>query len=125
MSLTHPVSDIAAVVERYFQALHECDLAKFDEVFHPTCSLFDAMDGRFTAMPIAEYRDIIAKRTSPASVGQRREDSLISVDLLSSDVGVAKVRLRIHDKVFADHLNLVRVEGHFMIVAKLWHDETA
>lgn len=125
MTLTHPVSDIAAVVERYFQALHECDLAKFDEVFHPTCSLFDAMDGQFTAMPIADYRAIIAKRTSPASVDQRREDALISVDLLSPDVGVAKVRLRIHDKVFADHLNLVRVEGRFMIVAKLWHDETA
>ena len=125
MTSPHPVSDIAAVVERYFQALHECDLAKFDEVFHPSCSLFDAMDERFTAMPIADYRDVIAKRTSPASVGQRREDTLISVDLLSPDAGVAKVRLRIHDKVFADHLNLVRVDGRFRIVAKVWHDETA
>lgn len=116
------VESISQAVELYFQALHECDLAKFDQVFHPWSSLFDSTTGIFTAMPVAEYREVILNRRSPKSAGQAREDQLISIDLLSSDAGVAKVQLRIHDKVFVDHLNFARVDGRFMIAAKIWHE---
>jgi len=116
------IEQISQAVELYFQALHACDLAQFDQVFHPSSSLFDSTDGVFTAMPVAEYRQIIAQRRSPKSAGQAREDQLISIDLLSVDAGVAKVQLRIHDKVFVDHLNFARVNGRFMIAAKIWHE---
>ena len=119
------IQSVTQAVQLYFDALYECNLAKFDAVFHPTSSLFDASEGRFTAMPIADYRAIIAKRTPPRSTGQARADELISLDLLCEDAAAAKVRLRIHDKVFVDHLNWVRVDGRFMIVAKVWHDDTA
>ena len=108
----------------YFQALHECNLEKFDKVFHPSCSLFDTDDGALTIVPIAGYREVIAKRTSPMSVGKARDDELISADFLSADTAVTKVRLRIHDKVFIDHLNWAYSDGRFVIVAKLWHDIT-
>ena len=48
-----PLPAMLAAVELYFQALHECDLGKFDQVFHPAASLFDSLDGRVTAMPVA------------------------------------------------------------------------
>ena len=113
---------ISQAVDLYFQALHECDLVKFDRVFHPSASLFDSTSGVFTAMPIAEYRQVIAQRRSPESAGQERDDQLISIDLLSADAGIAKVQLRIHDNVFVDHLSLVCIDGKFMIVAKVWHE---
>ncbi|WP_316679628.1 nuclear transport factor 2 family protein, partial [Ralstonia chuxiongensis] len=116
---------LITAVNTYFDALYECDLPKFDQVFHQSCSLFDASNGIFTAMPIPNYREIIAHRKSPKSAGQQREDRLISIDFLSPDSAVVKVRLRIHDKVFVDHLNFMRVDQRFMIVAKLWHDATS
>jgi hypothetical protein len=79
-------------------------------------------DGKLTVVPIADYREVIAERVSPMSRGQRRDDALISADFLSTDIAVTKVRLRIHDKVFIDHLNWAYVNGSFVIVAKLWHD---
>lgn len=121
------IDKMPALVEAndlYFQALHECDLQKFDRVFHPGCSLFDKDESALGIVPIADYRGVIATRVSPKSVGQPREDELISVDFLSSDMAVTKVRLRIHDKVFVDHLNWAYVNGSFVIVAKLWHDIT-
>jgi len=118
----HSIESISQAVELYFQALHECDLAKFDQVFHPSSSLFDSSNVVFTAMPVAEYRKVISQRPSPRGAGQAREDQLISIDLLSADAGVAKVQLRIHDKVFVDHLNFARVDGRFMIAAKIWHE---
>lgn len=116
--------ELSEAVELYFQALYECNLQKFDQVFHPSCSLFDSTNGILTVMPIAEYRKVIEKRPSPAKAGQPRDDELIFVDFLSPDAAVVKVRLRIHKKIFIDHLNFARVDGKFRIVAKVWHDIT-
>ena len=113
---------LSEAVELYFQALHECNLEKFDQVFHPSCSLFDSLDEVLSVVPIADYRKVIEHRVSPASVGQPRDDEMISVDFLSDTAAVVKVRLRIHDKIFVDHLNFARSEGKFMIVAKIWHE---
>jgi hypothetical protein len=113
---------LVEAVDLYFRALHECNLEKFDRAFHPSCSLFDTDDGKLTVVPIADYRRVTAERVSPMSKGQRRDDALISADFLSTDIAVTKVRLRIQDKVFIDHLNWAYVDGAFMIVAKLWHD---
>lgn len=112
----------AAAVELYFKALHECDLDKFDEIFHPTASLFDVTDGTFSAVPVKDYREVIRLRQSPASVGQPRDDEMISIDFLSPDIVVTKVRLRIHEHTFLDHLTLAKVDGAFRIVAKTWHE---
>ncbi len=114
--------DLGNAVELYFQALYECNLDKFDQVFHPSCSLFDSDGNTMTAMPIADYRAVIEKRVSPASQGRVRDDELISVDFLSDTAAVAKVRLNINGKVFVDHLSFAKVEGKFMIVAKVWHE---
>ena len=56
------IQAVSEAVQLYFDALYECSLAKFDRVFHPSSSLFDATDGVFTAMPIADYRAVIEKR---------------------------------------------------------------
>jgi hypothetical protein len=118
------MNELSNAVELYFKALFECNLDKFDQVFHPSCSLFDSTDGILTVVPIADYREVIRQRTSPESVGQVRDDELISADFLSPGAAVAKVRLRIHDKVFIDHLNFAQCDGKFKIVAKVWHDIT-
>ncbi len=114
--------DLGNAVELYFQALYECNLDKFDQVFHPSCSLFDSDGQTMTAMPIADYRAVIEKRVSPQSQGRVREDELMSVDFLSDTAAVAKVRLNINGKVFVDHLCFAKSEGRFMIVAKVWHE---
>ncbi|WP_394255665.1 nuclear transport factor 2 family protein [Pseudoclavibacter helvolus] len=121
MSL-HSVPSAAAAIELYFEALHECDVTKLDRVFHETSSLYDVTDGVFTAMPFAEWREIVANRPSPHSVGQPRQDELISLDFLSPDLAVAKVRLRILDEVFEDHLSIARIDGAFRVVAKTRRD---
>jgi hypothetical protein len=108
--------------ELYFQALHECDLEKFDLIFHPSCNLFDADCGVLNVMPVAEYRAVIANRVSPMSAGKAREDAVLSADFLTPETAVTKVRLRINEKIFIDHLNWVYANGSFVIVAKIWHE---
>jgi hypothetical protein len=47
---------------------------------------------------------------------------MISLDFLSADIVVTKVRLRFHENTFLDHLTLVEVEGTFRIGARTWHE---
>ncbi|GGB06525.1 hypothetical protein GCM10011491_38300 [Brucella endophytica] len=115
--------DLLNAIQTYFDALYACDLALFDQIFHPACSLFDADEGAITVDPIADYREVIARRESPASRLQDREDEIILIDWLSPAAATVKVRLRIHANIFIDHLCFVRgVEG-WRIVAKVWRLE--
>ncbi|WP_085904578.1 nuclear transport factor 2 family protein [Kiloniella majae] len=114
-------TDLLDAIEVYFKALYYCDLHLFDQVFHPASCLFDADEGDTIVDPIADYRDVISKRVSPASKGQDREDEIIMIDWLSSKCATVKVRLRIHENIFVDHLCFVRGREGWRIVAKLWH----
>ncbi|MDC9813718.1 nuclear transport factor 2 family protein [Rhizobium binxianense] len=112
-----------SAIQIYFDALYACDLELFDRIFHPACSLFDADEGAIAVDPIAGYREVIAKRMSPASRAQPREDEIILIDWLSDVSAAVKVRLRIHENIFIDHLCLVKDKDGWRIVAKIWHLE--
>lgn len=116
-------NDLLAAVETYFGALHGCDLTLFDRVFHPASSLFNSEDGIITVEPIAAYRAVIAERMSPKSLSQPREDAILMIDWLSQEEALVKVRLRIHDKTFVDHLCFAKDEKAWRIMAKTWHLE--
>lgn len=116
-------AELLTAIQTYFDALYTCDLSLFDQVFHPASSLFDADGGEIAVDPIADYRQVIAKRESPASRSQEREDEIILIDWLSPVAATVKVRLRIHTKVFIDHLCFVKGIDGWRIVAKVWHLE--
>ncbi|MGS0891086.1 nuclear transport factor 2 family protein [Burkholderia stagnalis] len=105
----------------YFDVMYECDLEKFDQVFHPASSLFGMQDGHFSLRPFARYRAEMAERTPPKSVAQPRVDAVLQIGMLSPEMAFAQVRVRIFDKIFVDNLNLLKFDGKWMIVAKIFH----
>lgn len=107
-------------IQRYFNALYDCDTAILDDVFHPSASLFDADGGRIFAEPIAWYRDTILRRLAPAETDAPRRDEILVIDFLGPVCANVKVRVRIHDKVFLDHLHFARDGRDWRIVGKLW-----
>ena len=84
-------TELLNAIQTYFDALYACDLSLFDQVFHPASSLFDADEGAITVDPIADYRQVIAKRESPSSRSQEREDEIILIDWLSPAAATVKV----------------------------------
>jgi hypothetical protein len=116
------IDAIQSTLQSYFDVMYECDMVKFDEVFHPACSLFTAGGVSLVVRPFATYREEMKARTSPKSVGQSRAlETIVKIDMLSHDIALAQVRVQIHDKLFADNLNLVQVDGRWMVVAKIYH----
>lgn len=115
------IDHISRALQIYFDVMYECDLEKFDLIFHPTCSLFTMKDGEFNVRPYAQYRSEIASRTPPESVSQPRMDAILQIAVLSPEIAFAQVRVRIFEKVFIDNLNLLKFDGRWMIVAKIFH----
>ncbi|MDH3471470.1 MAG: nuclear transport factor 2 family protein [Acidimicrobiia bacterium] len=118
-------AELARAVQTYFDALYLCDANLLDQVFHPSSSLFDADQGAIFVEPIASFRQAVATRVSPASKGQDREEEIVMIDWLSPKCATVKVRLRVHQEVFVDHLCFVKGGIGWQIVAKVWHLETA
>ncbi|MEP2781108.1 MAG: nuclear transport factor 2 family protein [Pseudoruegeria sp.] len=115
-----PSSALMVAVQSYFDALYHCDVDLLDQVFHPSASLFDADEGRIFVDPIACYRDTIFRRTSPAQSNAVRQDEILYVDSLSEVSATVKVRVRIHNDIFVDHLMFAKEGNAWRIVAKLW-----
>ncbi|PIL17844.1 hypothetical protein P775_22715 [Puniceibacterium antarcticum] len=115
--------ELEGAIREYFEAMYRCDEELLMRVFHPSASLFDADDGRIFVDPINCYRDTIKRRKSPESTFAPREDEVLMIDMIPPSAAVVKVRVRIHENRFVDHLMFARDETSWRIVAKLWHLE--
>ena len=118
MALQH----IQAALQTYFDVMYDCDMDKFDEVFHPACSLFTFGGDSLVVRPYRQYREEMSVRPPPRDAGQTRaHERILKIDMLSDEMALAQVRVQIHDKLFVDNLNLVQVAGRWMVVAKIYH----
>jgi hypothetical protein len=115
------ITEIHQALQRYFDVMYECDLEKFDQVFHPSSALFTMKDGAFNLRPFAQYRSEIAVRTPPKRLSQPRVDTVLQISVLSPEIAFAQVRVRLFEKIYIDNLNLLKFEGRWMIVAKIFH----
>ncbi|MCK0142009.1 nuclear transport factor 2 family protein [Aliiroseovarius sp. F20344] len=115
--------DLRSAIQTYFEAIHECDVEKLDKVFHSQSSLFDADNGEIFVESIESFRNDVAGRTSPQSVGQQLEAEILMIDFLSSLSATVKIRIRAHQNVFVDHLAFVKGSKGWKIVSKVWHLE--
>lgn len=116
--------ELLQAVDVYFRALYNCDVSLLDTVFHPSSSLFDVDEGPVVVDPFPAWREVVANRTSPASVSQDRDEQILSLDWLSEKTAVVRVRLRVLDEIFVDHLSFVDGPDGWQIVAKVWHLES-
>jgi len=115
------LNEIQSMLKDYFDVLQTQDLARFDQVFHPGCVLYSAQDGVVTVRPFQEYRKIVQGRESPQARGFARLDEILMVDVMSPEMALVKVRLRLFDNTMVDYLNLLKVDGKWRVVAKLFH----
>jgi hypothetical protein len=112
---------VHAAIRRYFDLMYDCDLGRFDEVFHPTAQLHGVIDGQLTVWPAAAYREVLSTRVPPRQAGAPREEEILLCDPVSAHQAMVKVRVRIHDRVFIDHLCLLEIDGGWRITSKTFH----
>ena len=117
-------TELIAAVDVYFRALYACDVTLLDSVFHPASSLVDVDERTVVVDPYPAWRAVVEARQSPHSVGQDRNDEIVSVSWLSEKAASVHVRLQVLDSIFVDHLSFVDGPDGWQIVAKVWHLES-
>ena len=116
-------TEFSEAVQRYFDLMYDCDVSRFDQVFHPTAQLHGVRGGSLTMWPAAKYREILSKREAPKTAGAPREEQILMIDFTSPNQALAKVRVRIHQNVFVDYLTFLKIDGEWKITAKAFHVE--
>lgn len=118
--MTAAFRDVSAVLAEYFDALHFCDVEKLERVFHPKAIYATADESPLLHRTMAEYVPVVAARVSPASRGEPRRDHIDAIELAGENSAFARVRCSIGARDFVDFLTLVRTEGRWRIMAKIF-----
>lgn len=117
-------SRYAAIVEAltlYFDGLHLSDTQRLQRVFHPQAQYVCATEGTLTRLNMDEYFPIVDARESPASRNEKRADRIVSIEFAGPVTAFARVECAIGPKHFTDFLSFVFIDGHWRIIAKVFH----
>jgi hypothetical protein len=112
--------DIPLVLADYFDALHFCDIERLQKVFHPRAIYATADETPLLYRTMEDYVPVVAVRPSPASRGERRRDHIDAIALAGENTAFARVRCSIGSRDFVDFLTLVRADGRWQIIAKVF-----
>ncbi len=117
----HARAEIDQVLGAYFDGLYHSDAVQLAEVFHPAAIYATATEGPLLHLAMDQYLPIVAERESPAARGETRRDEVVSVELAGTVTALARVHCAIGPRYFTDLLTLVRVDGRWQIIAKVFH----
>jgi len=111
---------LTGVIETYFDGLYHADAGKLATVFHPKAIYATADEMPLLYRTMDEYLPVVAARKSPASQNEPRRDLIESIEFAGENTAFARVRCSIGTKDFVDFLTLVRTDGAWWIMAKVF-----
>src|ERR1700744_4754139 len=82
--------EVADAVQVYLDMLYTGDAALAETVFHEQAQLCTIENGAPLFRSVAEYREILKGRKSPSSLGAKREEHLVTIDLSSPTQALVK-----------------------------------
>ena len=113
-------AEIQAFMDDYFDTMYSQNMETFDRVFHPSCCLYSAQGGSLNLRPFDVYREAVLNRESPESRAEKRLDRVLMFDQISDTLALVKPELRMMGGVMQDYLNLVKLDGKWWVMAKMW-----
>ena len=113
-------SEVGRLLEEYFLALHASDVARLGNVFHPEAVYACPRDDALTYINMPEYFAIVAKRPSPAS-SVPIDGQVHAIEFAGPEVAFARVSCTLYPKRFTDFLTVIRVDGKWRILTKVFH----
>lgn len=128
MSADPRFAEIIAALGDYFDGLHHSDTDTLGQLFHPQAIYACGTEGSLTHLTMDQYLPMVAKRPSPASLGEPRRDRIISIEFAGPVTALARVECTIGPKRFTDLLSFIRLDGRWRLIAKVFHfdlDEAA
>jgi len=115
---------LEATLQTYFDGLYEGNADKLASVFHPTSSLTWEVDGERRELSRDAWLEAVRNRPSGKAAGLARDDAILLLDQSGPRTAFAKVKCQLPPRYFTDYLNLLRIDGRWQIVQKIYAVET-
>lgn len=122
MSARH---QIETVLRDYLDGLYRCDTVLLAQVFHPDALYATAVGNELEVLSMPEYFGVVAQRDPPARAGAQRKERILSIDIAGPETAMVKLECRFFQKDYVDFLTLIRIDGRWQIIAKIFHYETS
>jgi protease I len=114
---------IRQTVQYYFDGGTNRDSVALRKAFHPDARMLFAKDQKLVVVPIGEYIARVAgERPERGQVDSTRK-RVTSVDV-TGDAAIARVELQRPETVITDYMSLLKVDGRWQIVNKIFTRET-
>ncbi len=112
---------IVQVLSEYLDGLYHSDTTRLRRVLHPQALYASASDGTLLVRDMPTYFPIVDARPSPDSLGQARADRIVSIDFAGPVTAIARVECVVQPRHFIDLLTMVRLDGRWWILSKVFH----
>ncbi len=123
--MTDDLAAIEAVLQTYFDGLHEGNVQKLGAAFHETADLRSvAPDGSLAVLSRTAWFEAVQSRPSAKSRDLPRHDRIVAIDRSGPLTAFAKVQCAIPPRYFTDYLTLARLNAGWKIVGKTFHTDT-
>ncbi len=114
----HDRSTVEALVQHYFDAVHEGDADKLGAIFNPTADLRWLEKGELRVLAMPAWLDYFRKRPSAKAEGKAREDFIVTIDRSDESTAFIKVRCQLPPRYFTDYLVAMKLADGWQIVSK-------
>lgn len=114
---------IRQTVQYYFDGGKTRDSLTLRKAFHPDARMLFVRDGKLVVVPIAEYITRVGSEPLKPGEVDSTERKVVSVDVVG-DAAVAKLELKRPNAFLTDYMSLLRVDGRWLIVNKIFSRET-
>jgi hypothetical protein len=111
---------LRTATQTYLDGLYEGDADKIATVFLPTSALTQAFENDLKITPRDAWLDAVRTRPSPKAQGLKRDDHILTVDLISDTLALVKVKCQMPPRYFTDLLNFVKINGTWMVAQKVF-----
>lgn len=118
------LASIRKVVDLYIDGVQNGNLDAMRQAFHPQSSMFGYKGKDLFITPIQGLYDYIASTTPPAKAGALGKAYTCTITGISVVGNAASVEMAMdgyHEHDFTDYFQLLKVDGRWWIVSKLFH----
>ena len=112
---------VRSALQDYLRGQATGNADHYRRVFHPDARLHGVRDGRPEQRTLAEYLAMQSGRSAPDEA--QRQRSIIDVRV-SGDAAVATILLDYPRAITTDYMSMVREDGRWVIVHKLYNVES-
>lgn len=111
---------IEQTVQTYLDGLYEGDADKLASVFHETSALTYEQDGQLVVLPRDQWLQAVRERPKPKDKGLARDDVILLIDQSGPTTAFVKLKCQIPPRYFTDYLNLLKIDGRWVVAQKLF-----